>query len=416
VNNILLKINQREFVARLKLELLCSGIQLSDSVLQFKEFREIIRTRGGLGSGIELILPNNLWVNVPTYEYFAKSSPFCLIKSGESYWVEKNNKKIVKVKLAPQPKFYSLKTSTDVPMKRIGTLQGGYLAFFPTSSCEFWPDNLNCRFCSTGLNLGTSEHRIKKVQEILEVAREAFKEKVASFIHVNIGFTQSHDRGLLKLAPYIKALKKETDAIIICQCLPPKTNEWADYAYSIGVDSMSSNFEFYNIEIFKKYCPGKAKFIGHKRFFEWLEYLPTIFPSGGAAGEIIVGIEPIESSLAAIDYITSTGAHPIICAFRPLIGTALEKYPPPTAEIMEKVLVYAYKKCKENSIKLNAVDRVSIVMMVHEARLLISNHRDSLMELIMQKIARTNFGKKLFKKIILDKKRKLFNKKYIPNL
>ena len=38
-------------------------------------------------------------------------------------------------------------------------------------------------------------------------------------------------------------------------------------------------------------------------------------------GEIIAGLEPPEDSIRAIDWITSVGAIPTVCVFRPLIGT-----------------------------------------------------------------------------------------------
>ena len=68
---------------------------------------------------------------------------------------------------------------------------------------------------------------------------------------------------------------------------------------------------------------------------------------------------------------------------------------------------------KENGIKMDAGDRVSIVMMAHEGRLLIPDHQDPLKDRLVQSIARTSFGKTLFKKLVLDKKRKKFNKNLI---
>ena len=408
-----LEIIEGENPAKLKLELFCQGLKIETRILENKEYREIIRTRGGLGSGIELILPKHLWVNAPLYEKFVDSSPFKLIEVDGRFWITRENKRTVEVALAPKANFYSLKTKSGNPMSQIGTLQGGYLAFFPTSSCEFWPKDVNCQFCSTGLNLGTTEQSLKSVEDVVEVAIQAFDEGLASFIHVNIGYYPTPDRGILQLAPYIKALKEETDAIIICQSTPPETNEWADYAYSIGVDSMSSNFELYNPDYFRKFCPGKAKYIGQQRFFDWLEYLPDVFPGGGGAGEIIVGLEPLEDSLKAIEYITSVGALPIVCAFRPLIGTKLENHPPPTYTQMEQTLKHAYINCKRNNVKMNAVDRVSIVMMAQEARLLFEGHEDNFLQKIMQGITRTSFGKKIFKRLVLDKKRKKFNASFV---
>ena len=64
-------------------------------------------------------------------------------------------------------------------------------------------------------------------------------------------------------------------------------------------------------------------------------------------GEIIAGLEPPESSIAAIDWITSVGAIPTVCVFRPLIGTDLEDAEPPKTEEMVPVFRRLYEACME---------------------------------------------------------------------
>ncbi|GAB4323897.1 MAG: hypothetical protein Kow0069_29250 [Promethearchaeota archaeon] len=402
-----LRVAPGELPARVKLELFCRGLRLSPGVLRRGEFRDVARTRGGLGSGLDLVLPDHLWVNAPVVEPFARRSPLELAageRDGE-YWILRDGRPVVQVAPAPRPRFYDRTTSTGVPMKQVGVLQGGYVAFFPGAACRFWDWGVNCRFCSTGLNLGATERAHKTVEEVVEVALAAFDEGLASFVHLNVGFVPAPDRGVKALLPYVEALKRETDAMVLLQCNPPETNEWADEAYAAGADSMSSNLEFYHPQYFRRYCPGKAKHVTRERFFEWLEYLPDVFPAGGAAGEIIVGVEPVECSVAAVRRIAAAGAHPVVCAFRPLVGTPMEDHPPPKLEDLERVMLAAHDACRKRGVKMNAVDRVSIVMLAHEARLLRPDHRDSTRERVANAFARTKLGKKLFKKLVLDRRR-----------
>ena len=59
--------------ALLKLDLYCKGIRVDDSCLvQDDGGRPVLRTRAGLGSGLELILPGGLWTNVPVAESFVR--------------------------------------------------------------------------------------------------------------------------------------------------------------------------------------------------------------------------------------------------------------------------------------------------------------------------------------------------------
>ena len=59
----------------LKLDLYCKGIRLDEGCLVEDDGgRKVLRTRAGLGSGLELVLPGGLWTNVPVCEPFAKDS------------------------------------------------------------------------------------------------------------------------------------------------------------------------------------------------------------------------------------------------------------------------------------------------------------------------------------------------------
>ena len=62
----------RDGSAFLKLDLYCKGARLDDSCfIEADGGRQILRTRAGLGSGLELILPGGFWTNVPVSEPFA---------------------------------------------------------------------------------------------------------------------------------------------------------------------------------------------------------------------------------------------------------------------------------------------------------------------------------------------------------
>src|SRR5512145_1200941 len=65
--------------ALLKLDLYCKGMRIDDSCLVEQDGgRKILRTRAGLGSGLEVVLPGGLWTNVPVTERFAQRSPYVL--------------------------------------------------------------------------------------------------------------------------------------------------------------------------------------------------------------------------------------------------------------------------------------------------------------------------------------------------
>ncbi len=153
----------------LQLDLFCKGIRIDESCTLEEDARLFARTRAGLGSGLELIIPGNLkdlWTNIPVEEDFAQNSPYILKKKGNEYYViDERNSFEYPVKIPEEPKWYNEKTSSGIPMSKIGVLQGTYLGIYVSNSCGFWYHDppLNCKFCTTGLNVGVNEVADKRV-------------------------------------------------------------------------------------------------------------------------------------------------------------------------------------------------------------------------------------------------------------
>lgn len=62
-----------------------------------------MRTRAGLGSGLELILPGGLWTNVPVAEPFAARSPYVIARTVSGYVVRHEKEDVAPVRLSPRP-------------------------------------------------------------------------------------------------------------------------------------------------------------------------------------------------------------------------------------------------------------------------------------------------------------------------
>ncbi len=338
--------------------------------------RGILRTRGGLGSGLEVMLPHGLYTNVPVEEDFAKKSPYILHKENGQYLIKKNGKMVSEARLLPRPKFYDTKTSTGKLMSRVGVLQGTYLAIYPTELCGFWKmrPRMNCRFCSVGLNLGSTEEEEKSIKEVLETAIAARDECGVTFVHFNSGFSPKGEE-LEKLEPYIKAIKEKTGLLVGVQAIPSSDLKKYDRLKKLGVDHLSFCIELFDPEEFSKTCPGKAKYLGQDRFLRAIEYCAKIFGKGKVAGEIIAGLESPESTIKAIEHFARMGAVSTVCVFRPLRGTDYEKVPPPKYEEMLPVFRKVYTSCLDYGIPFGIAPniKVSIVMLPEECGYLVPN-------------------------------------------
>lgn len=363
----------------LEIELFCRGLRLDPSCTLERDARGFHRIRAGLGSGLELIIPGDLkdvWCNVPVSEPFVAASPFLLHKQDGRYRVvDTRSDEAHPVSLPPEPSWYRRTTTAGTTMASVGVLQGTYLGVYISETCRFWdPGNdRHCQFCTSGLNVGTAEVLRKQVEDVVEVAQAARAESGATFVHFNAGY-QREDRpdatvshGLNLAAPYVKGIRERVGGFIGVQVAPVFARDfWKyDWLVDLGADHFSFCYEFHNPAYFERYCPGKCGALGQRAFFEAMEYTAAKLRPGAVSGEIIAGLEPIEDTLAAIDYITSIGAFPTVCIFRPLVGSLLEGAPSPDPDEMRRVFAHLWEAMVRNGIPSDVIPNIQVSLIVN---------------------------------------------------
>ncbi len=391
----------------LQIDLFCRGVEIDDSTDLVKDARQLSRTRAGLGSGLELIIPGDLkdlWLNVPVEEDFVGATPFLLRQKSGDYFIEDaRDQSRYGVRLPPEPDWYRAEAPTGAPMHRIGVLQGTYLGIYVSNSCMYWYGNepTNCQFCTTGSNVGVNEVVQKSIEDVVAVAARAKAESGVTFCHFNTGY--QNGRGLEQIAPYVKAIKEQVGLLVGVQAVPVEEGrEWVyDRLRDLGTDHFSFCYEFHNKEYFDRYLPGKAVTVGQQSFFRGLEYCQSRMPKGACSGEIIAGVEPIEDTLRAIDYITSVGAFPTVCIFRPVIGSDMEEYPSPDTDEMIEVMRQMYLSCRRAGIPIGIAPNIEVSLIVNpdDARYLVPrDFRFQLQEwrsAILKRLAMLKFRREL---------------------
>jgi len=367
----------------LEIELFCRGMRIDDSC---KSARRISRTRAGLGSGLEIVIPSRpkpIWVNVPVVEPFAHHSPLSLRRRGLEYFIhDSRNAFEYAVEIPTEPAWYSRKTSSGIEMSRIGVLQGNYLGIYVSNRCLYWTwsPSVACKFCTTGKNLGEAEESRKKVDDVVEVARAARDESHSIFTHFNTGYHYEDrpDRevihGLRQCEPFVHAVRQHVGGFIGVQAVPVPRDHFSEYddLIAAGTDHFSFCYEFEDPEVFERICPGKAKTVGQHAFFEAMEYTAKKLGKGRVSGEIIAGVESIEATKRGIDRIVNAGAFPTVCIFRPTIGSEMERVLPPDPEAMKDVFAYVHGACRRAGIPVGVLPiEVSLVVQPEEAAALI---------------------------------------------
>jgi sodium-dependent dicarboxylate transporter 2/3/5 len=361
----------------LEIELFCRGMRLSEA-----SGRRITRTRAGLGSGLEIVIPakpKDIWMNVPVTEQFATKSPFLL---DQDTVIDTRDGSLYPIRIPVEPAWYSRDTAHGTPMHRIGILQGTYLGIYVGARCIYWSQEIDqaCQFCTTGVNVGKDEEARKRVEDVVEVARAAQEESGSVFTHFNAGYhwEDRDDRadvhGVRMIAPYVKAVRQRVGGFIGVQAVPVPSHRFQEYddLIAAGVDHFSFCYEFEDPEWFARLCPGKANTVGQKAFFDAMEYTSRALGRGRVSGEIIAGVEPIEATKRGVDRIVNAGAFPTVCIFRPTVGSAMEHYPSPDPEAMKEVFAYLHEACRRVGLPVGILPiEVSLVVQAEEAGALV---------------------------------------------
>ncbi len=363
--------------AFLKLDLLCKGLRLAqDGVLA--EGDGTRRVRAGLGSGIELEIEGSggMWVNAPVLEAFASESPYELDLPGSDTGdpstpglrlLRYDGQPIAHVRLPPRPAFYDRRTSSGKPMGGVGTLQGSYLGVYYGMLCANWkrPADDACRFCAVGTNVGEGDERTdKSPRDVVETALAAREERGITFVHLNGGFDDG-DGYIERFGPVVEALRKETGLLVGLQ-IPPLADASAYRTFKrLGVDNISLCFELWDGSRFREVCPGKDRRAGRERYLAAIDTCAREVGFSTTNGEIIAGLEHPRSSMQAIDWLTSHGAVPTVCVFRPLAGTAYADRATPRTEDMLPVFAHLYRRCMEHGLPIGIAPGVHVSLVMH---------------------------------------------------
>ena len=355
----------------LEIDLFCRGMVVPGDV-SLAGARTVSRTRAGLGSGLEVAIPtgsplkDEIWVNVPVEESFAKRSPYRLTGGpADGYGiVDERTHEAYPVRLPPAPSWYERETSRGVLMTQVGVMQGTYLAIYVNPVCAFWhaTPSLKCKFCTTGDNVGTRESALKSIDDVVETCWAAKDESGITFVHLNGGYQGG--RGLEFITPYVKAIKERVGLLVGVQLAPERDFSRYDELVALGVDHFSFCVELMDPRWFAAICPGKAAVHGQQLYFDAMAYCVGLMPKGAVSGEIIAGLEPTEGTLAAIDRITGLGAFPTVCIFRPTIGSAMEDWEPSQYDEMRRVMVHVYEACHAHWLPIGVAPNIEVSLVV----------------------------------------------------
>lgn len=223
----------------------------------------------------------------------------------------------VEVHVPAAPSFHRSKTHSGRSMGEIAHLFGSTLVIGGSAACSYGIRASACRYCRVGSRIGSEDGFVFSPREVLETVDAARQADGIHTVLINAGHFDPEDGGLGAIVPLVRGIKRQSSLLVAAQFHPPQQLREIDRAYAIGVDAIGFGLDLSAPGALERHFPGRARQLGRDRYVNALRYAASIFPRGSVWTELIMGFEPTEVTLAAVQEFAALGVIPLLHAPAP---------------------------------------------------------------------------------------------------
>lgn len=359
-----------DFLAKLKFHLFSYGLKLDKfAVAQLKMERKDLTIRDGIAGGLELRLGGNIHINTPVNEYFALVSNYSLTwdENSHHYYILDKYDNSLEVDILPIPDFIDLRTSRGTPMIDVGQM------FYERLSLEIYFGCINsakkdmaCQFCELGSEPSPRHVNLDDLKELVCYCENS---PSINLRHILIGGGTPPETMWNRYFQALEIVKSISDKKTYMMIAPPKDIGFIKQLHEMGLNEIGMNLELYNRNIARIVMPSKGK-IQRKEYMDALGLAVKLWgDTGNVRSILIVGLEPLESTLNGIELLSSNGILPILSPYRPILNTKLAHHPAPSPDFLEEVWVKGEKIANKHGLCLGptciACQNNTIAMPIH---------------------------------------------------
>jgi hypothetical protein len=270
-------------------------------------------------------------------------SDFSITYDDGAYHFRENDEVLFPIEFDERPGYYGLKTSDGTQMSTVASYgQDGSLNIAYSNECALKEKGEDCLFCNANATKDAYSEKEnifwKNPRQIGETVTAAFKE-FASLPRRHVNLTGGYIPERREVDYYLdvaEAIQEHTGlqdfngtAVIGI----PKDLKVIDKYKEAGFRTIAMNIEVWNRDLFKVICPGKITHCGdYDNWLNALEYAVGIFGPGRVRSGIVGGLEPKQSTLEGVEYLSSKGVITIAGAWCANPGSKLEGHRTPTPE------------------------------------------------------------------------------------
>ncbi|MCM1500509.1 MAG: ATP-grasp domain-containing protein [Clostridium sp.] len=330
---------------RWKIMLLNHGVRISEQALKRAA------KRGGINyeefAAIDMHINRKIYVNVPYMANRSQISPFEITLSSQQRFILcYQGKFLADIDLRYRDELSLKTTKSGIPYSDIGYLSNDRLRIFHRFGCFFKEHHCGCKFC----DVETADESLlfEEIKEVLD----AYKDN-PNIRHYLVGggsdVPSSDFANIIRIVKYMKVL---SDKPIYLMSLPPQDIHILKFLKQAGITEVAFNLEIFDRDLAQSYMPGKGKIPleVYRRAFK--ESVALWGNTGNVRTIFVVGLEPKESLLKGIEYVSKLGVSPILSLFKPIAGTDLSHLLAPCDEEIYEIYCRALCICKKNNVEL----------------------------------------------------------------
>jgi hypothetical protein len=288
-------------------------------------------------SGLILELDDDVWVNAPINDYnpnFVANSRFILDYSADGFWVHGAGL-ASRAAFWPPPSYHG-HAERFGPLNNFVVTHGDRARLSPVRGCA-----MTCTFCNIPYDDPLDVYGAKPVDALLEAARIAISDPRQPAHHLLIsggtpkrpdfGFMQEVYRSVLTEFP-------QTPVDIMMVPLPGLLD--LPLLDKLGLNEISVNIEVFSEAQAKEVMRHKYN-QGLDFYLDFIEQAAEALGPGRVRSMLMVGLEPMEMTLAGVAAIAERGGVPVLSPFRPDPATPLRDRKPAGAADLEETYLRA---------------------------------------------------------------------------
>jgi hypothetical protein len=326
---------------RLKFQLLAEGIEISR--LARKALREATSqsdlTPADYASttGLILQLDDDVWVNAPINDHnpnFVSGSRFVLDYGLDGLYVHGAGLSSP-ARFWPPPRYHG-QAKQFGPLNHFVVTHGDRARLSPVRGCA-----MTCTFCNIPYDDPLDVYRTKPIDALLEAARIAIRDDRQPAHHMLIsGGTPKRPDFDFMQELYRRVLVEFPDTKVDIMMVPLPGLLDLQLLDKLGVNEISINIEVFSETSAKQVMRNKYN-QGLRFYLDFIAQAAEVLGPGRVRSMLMVGLEPMEMTLAGVAAVAQRGGVPVLSPFRPDPATPLRDRKPAGAAELEQTYLRA---------------------------------------------------------------------------